>query len=136
MPIGDDGSVAVEAHRPVAPSRFFAAIQVFLICGVPTQLLVFAALLGSGSPMTADGAALTADVSRISLEFFAMTSLLDTALIAILIRIFLALSGENSSDVFLGRRRTVGEIMRGVALIPVCLFVVVGFVNLIARLLP
>src|SRR6476646_12057836 len=65
-----------------------------------------------------------------------MTSLLDTALIAILIRIFLALSRENSSDVFLGRRRTAGEIVRGVVLIPVCLFVVVGFVNLIARLLP
>jgi membrane protease YdiL (CAAX protease family) len=136
MLTGDDRTFAAEARAPVTLSRLFAAIQVFLVCGIPTQLIVFAALLGSGSHMSADGSALTADVSRISLEFFAMTSLFDTALIAILIRIFLALSGETSSEVFLGRRRPVGEIVRGLVLIPVCLFVVVGFVNLLARWLP
>jgi CAAX protease family protein len=133
---GDDRALAVDSGARIPVSRLFAAVQVFLVCGIPTQLLVFAVLLGSGSPMTADGAALTADVSKISLEFFAMTSLFDTALIAILIRIFLAISGENSSDVFLGRRRLGGEILRGIGLVPVCLFVVVGLVNLIARWVP
>src|SRR4051812_38059200 len=105
---------------PAAPqiSRLFAAIQAFMVCGIPTQLIVFVALLGTGSAMGADGSTLTVDPAKISLEFFAMSSLFDTALIAILIRIFLALSGETSSDVFLGRRPVLGEVARGLKLLP------------------
>jgi membrane protease YdiL (CAAX protease family) len=117
-------------------SRLFAAIQVFLVCGIPTQLIVFAAVLGGGASMGADGTRLTADASRISLEFFAMTSLFDTALIAVLIRIFLAMSDETSREVFIGPRKTAVEFVLGLALIPVCLVVVVLVVNLARIWLP
>jgi membrane protease YdiL (CAAX protease family) len=55
----------------------------------------------------------------LSLEFFAVLSLLDTALIAILIRVFLGVGGETSSAVFLGARPVRGEILRGLLLVPV-----------------
>jgi membrane protease YdiL (CAAX protease family) len=131
-----ENATAAEPASPASISRLFAAIQVFLVCGIPTQLLVFAAVLGSGAPMAADGTKLTADASRISLEFFAMTSLFDTALIAILIRVFLGMSGESSRDVFIGRRRTTAEFLVGLLLIPICLVVVVVVVNLVTTWLP
>jgi membrane protease YdiL (CAAX protease family) len=120
----------------VPVSRLFALIQVFLVCGLPTQLVVFLALYASGSPMAADGSALTVDPAKISLEFFAMSSLFDTALVAILIRVFLALSGETSSDVFLGRRRPAGEMLRGLALVPVLWIGVVSLIFVMAAFFP
>lgn len=116
--------------------RWFAAVQVFLVCGIPTQLVVFLALIGSGSVMSIDGSSLTGDPAKISLEFFAMSSLFDTALVAILIRIFLALSGEASHAVFLGRRRPAGELWRGLALIPVLWLAVLGVIFTISVWLP
>lgn len=98
--------------------RVFAAIQVFLVSGIPTQIIVFGLLIGTGSVMGADGTWVTADPNKISLQFFAMSSLLDTALIAIFIRVLLAISGERSHDVFLGNRRTRREMALGLALIP------------------
>jgi membrane protease YdiL (CAAX protease family) len=76
------------------------------------------------------------DPAKISLEFFAMSSLLDTALIAILIRIFLALSGEPSRDVFLGRRPVSGEVLRGFALIPLLWIGVIAVVATISTVFP
>ena len=55
-----------------------------------------------------------------------MSSLLDTALIALLIRVFLMMSGETSRDVFLGVRPSWREALRGLALVPVLLVAVGG----------
>jgi membrane protease YdiL (CAAX protease family) len=118
------------------PDRLFAAVQVFLVCGIPTQIVVSLALLYHGSPMAADGSTVTVDPAKISLEFFAMSSLFDTALIAILIRVFLAMSGENSGDVLLGRRPVVGEAIRGLVLIPVLWIAVISVILAITTLLP
>jgi membrane protease YdiL (CAAX protease family) len=49
----------------------------------------------------------------------ATVMLLDTALIALLIRLFLEMSAENSRDVFIGTRPVFGEMWRGLALVPV-----------------
>jgi len=92
--------------------RWFAAAQAVLVCGIPTQLAVAVVLLlGFNMPIY--------DGDGLSLEFFATLSLFDTALIALLIRLFLILSGEESRDVFLGPRKVFGEMWRGLALLPV-----------------
>jgi membrane protease YdiL (CAAX protease family) len=120
----------------VAVSRWFAAIQIFLVSGLPTGLLIAGALYLAGYPMTAEGAIATADTAKISFQYFAMTGLLDTALIAILIRIFLVISGESSAELFLGRRRPAGEVLRGLALIPLLLVGVIAVTAAISRWLP
>jgi len=111
-------------HTPFLP-WWLALIEVVLVCGVPTQIVVAVALLMLGVPLS-DGPGF--DVTNISLEFFAMVSLVDTALIALLIRVFLTLSGETSRDVFTGMRPIGGEIVRGVLLIPVALIAVIAVV--------
>jgi membrane protease YdiL (CAAX protease family) len=125
-----------EAIAPIAsvsmaqpPHWIFALMQSVAVCGIPTQLVIAGALiLGTGiSPFGAGG---------ISLEFIATVSFLDTALVAILIRVFLALSRENSRDVYLGRRPVLGEIGRGLALVPVTFLVVVGLVSLVRAIAP
>src|SRR5262249_40193337 len=90
----------------------------------------------AGYPLTAEGAIATADTAKISFQYFALTGLLDTALIAILIRIFLFISGESSAALFLGPRRPLGEVLRGLALIPLLLIGVVAVTAAIARWLP
>lgn len=87
-----------------------------MVSGIPTQLFM-AAILIYGlqiSPFGPEGAA-----GGMSLEFTAMVLLFDTALTALLIRVFLEMSGENSRTVFIGNRPLVGEVLRGFALVPV-----------------
>jgi membrane protease YdiL (CAAX protease family) len=111
------------------PHWIFALMQSIAVCGIPTQLLVAAGLiLGTGmSPFGGEG---------ISLEFIATVSFLDTALVAILIRLFLVFSNETSRDVYLGRRPVGGEIARGLALVPVTFLLVVGLVTLVRAVAP
>ncbi len=96
--------------------RWLAAIQAITVSGIPTQLVMAAVLIfGLGmSPFGPDGID-----GGISLEFTAMVLLFDTALTAILIRVFLEMSGETSRAVFIGPRPVFGEMVRGVALVPV-----------------
>jgi membrane protease YdiL (CAAX protease family) len=103
---------ALELPRSAVVPRWFAMIQAFSVCGIPTQLVVAAALmLGLGlEPFQG---------SALSFEFFATLSLLDTALVALLILLFLTLSGETSADVFIGPRSVRREIVRGLLLVPV-----------------
>ncbi len=91
-----------------------ALVQVVLACAlIPTQLVAaLVVYLGFGVEM------LDAN-NEISLQFVAMASLIDTAVVAILIRVFLALSGETSREVFVGPRRPAREIGLGLALVPV-----------------
>ncbi|MSO48847.1 MAG: CPBP family intramembrane metalloprotease [Acidobacteria bacterium] len=111
------------------PATVFAALQAIAVCGIPTQVVVATALiLGTGmAPLTPDD---------LSLEFVATVSFLDTALVAMLIRVFLMASGENSRDVYLGHRRPMGEIWRGLALVPVAFLVVVGLVSALRAMAP
>jgi membrane protease YdiL (CAAX protease family) len=94
---------------------------VLLVCGVPTQLLAATVLvLGMHMRMR--------DANGISFEFIATVSLVDTALVALLIRLFLSASGERSADVFVGQRPVLGEVLRGVAWLPVVFLIVTAVV--------
>jgi membrane protease YdiL (CAAX protease family) len=114
--------LAVPISRPLALPWWFAAIQAFLICGIPTQVVVAGVLIYffDAAPFDKTGG--------ISLQFLASVLLFDTAVIALLIRAFLFLSGEESSDVFLGTRPAKREILRGLALVPVTFAAVTGIV--------
>ena len=103
---------------------WFAALQAFIVSGIPTQVVVFLALwLVFGiEPFE------NMNSATISFEFIATLLLADTALIAILIRVFLILSGEDSRDVFLGRKKLAREIIGGLLLLPVVFAGVTGIV--------
>jgi membrane protease YdiL (CAAX protease family) len=100
-------------------SRPAALVQILLVCGIPTQILIFVPIaLLTGVPILQG--------RQVSIELFALTSLLDTAFIAILIRVFLGISGETSEDVFLGRRPPLREAALGLAVLPGVFLVVAG----------
>lgn len=109
---------------PISPAprsltRGVALAQILLVCGIPTQIAIFVPIaLFTGVPLL--------DGRQVSIELFALTSLIDTALIAILIRVFLGFSGESSSDVFLGRRPPLREAALGLAALPAVFLVVAG----------
>ena len=112
---------------------WLAALQVFLISGIPTQIIVAAVLmLGLRlDPFGPDGM-----MKSMSLEFIATLMLVDTALVAILIRIFLEVSGEDSRAVFIGRRKIFGEIWRGLAFVPVVFAGITGIILFLRAVAP
>jgi membrane protease YdiL (CAAX protease family) len=119
---------------PVRLPRWAAALQVFLVCGIPTQLVIVGAmvvadLVGLAHIRLFEG-------TQPTLEFFAISSLLDTAAIALLIRLFLAMTGETSREVFLGDRPVWGEIVRGLWLLPVVFPGVIAVVLLLRTVAP
>jgi membrane protease YdiL (CAAX protease family) len=112
FPITESAPSAVLVASSPALSRWSAVLQVLIICGIPTQLVAATILaIGVGVPLT--------DSGGVSFQFIAMLSFVDTAIVALLIRVFLGLSGEHSSDVFIGARPVAGEILRGLLWLPV-----------------
>jgi membrane protease YdiL (CAAX protease family) len=87
--------------------------QVVLVCGVPTQVFLTLLVWSLGVPIM--------DGEDQSLQFVAILSFLDTALIAALVRGFLLASGERPGDVLLGQRSSWREALLGFSLIPVVL---------------
>jgi membrane protease YdiL (CAAX protease family) len=128
-------AAALPATTAAPPHWLFALLQSIAVCGIPTQVLVFGSMvLARGLPVNADG---SLDLSfTTKLEFLAILSFIDTALIAILIRIFLMASKENSRDVYLGRRPSLREVGRGLALVPVTFLVVVVLVSAVRAIAP
>lgn len=120
LPLPTVPSAAIDAAAPDAQADstgpalppWAAALQVIAVSGIPSQILLALVLVGGfGMTMVTD--------SGLSLSFFATLSLLDTAVVALLIRLFLAGSGERPAAVFLGPRRVAGEVLRGLLLVPV-----------------
>ena len=130
-PSAPAGLLPLGTPAPPWFNRATALIQVVLACAlIPTQLVAaLVVYLGFGVEM------LDAN-NEISLEFVAMSSLLDTAVVALLIRVFLGLSGEHSRDVFVGPRRPWPEIRLGLALVPVTFLGLSLLVLLIRTALP
>jgi membrane protease YdiL (CAAX protease family) len=124
-------AVPLQPSTPVlAVPRFwrlpswFAVLQAFVVSGIPTQVVVFIVLwLGFGLEPFENVNSL-----NISFEFIATLLLADTALIAILIRVFLILSGEDSRDVFLGRRKIGREIIGGLLIVPLVFAAITGII--------
>jgi membrane protease YdiL (CAAX protease family) len=110
VPVPAGPVVPLTRARPIP--RWVALVQVVAVCGVPTGLLVATVIMLATNIQPFDSGGL-------SLEFLATVTLLDTALIALLIRVFLELGGEDSRTVFVGRRPVWGEMWRGLALVPV-----------------
>lgn len=115
-------------ERPPQP-RWLALFETLLVSGIPTQVFVGAALFGvlRMSPRDDEG---------LSLRFFATLSLIDTLLVAILIRFFLRNTGERPRDVFIGNRKIGREVMLGLLLVPVVLMVVGAVVLTLRALFP
>lgn len=109
--------------------RWLALFETVLVCGIPTQAFIAAALLlvARMSPRDGDG---------LSLRFFATLSLIDTVLVIVLIRFFLRSGGERSRDVLIGRRPLFREAALGLALVPIVLVVVAAVVLTLRTLFP
>jgi membrane protease YdiL (CAAX protease family) len=104
----------------VSLPRWAAALQVVLVCGVPTQLVIAQVLVLSGLPL--------GDAAAPRFVFFALLSVLDTLVVVGLIGAFLRMSGERPEEVFLGSRPIRGELLRGLALVPVVFLAVSAIV--------
>jgi membrane protease YdiL (CAAX protease family) len=119
-------------HTPPALRipTWFAMLQAFMVCGIPTgAVLTFVLWLGFGvQPLSGAG--------DITLQFFAMVSLLDTALIAMLIYVFLRTTGETSRDVFFGTRPGKSEAWLGLKLVPVVFLAVITVVVAVRMIFP
>jgi membrane protease YdiL (CAAX protease family) len=119
---------------PPAPSRsplhrWGAVLEVIAVSGIPTQAAIALVLIvGFGMPYRNETGFL--------LPFFATLSLLDTAVVFALIRLFLRLSRERPADVFLGARPVRGELIRGLLLVPVVFLGVTGLVLALRTLAP
>jgi membrane protease YdiL (CAAX protease family) len=106
-----------------------ALLQIIAVSGFPTQLIIAAVLIiGVGMAPTTE--------SGLSLQFVATLSFLDTALVALMMLVFLRINGEDTHSVFLGDRPVWPEIWRGLALVPVVFFGVSGLVALLRWLVP
>jgi membrane protease YdiL (CAAX protease family) len=129
-PVPDSPAAPQPAAGPAPPvARWAALFEVIAVCGIPTQLMVGLFLI-RGLGMAFDPA------GGLSLQFFASLSLADTALVAILIRLFLWFSDERPADVFLGTRPVRGEILRGLALVPIVFVLVTGLVVALRAVVP
>ena len=96
------------------PGRFAALLQVVMCCGqLPTQTVIYGVLVLVGmKPPVGDA---------LPLPFFAALSLIDTAVVTLMIFVFLRGSGESIRQVFFGGRILSKEITLGFILIPVIL---------------
>jgi membrane protease YdiL (CAAX protease family) len=128
FPLAEPTPVALTASSPTLP-RWLAAFQVVLVSGIPTQF-VAAAILAVGLRMP------LLDGNGVSFEFIVVVSLVDTAIVAVLLRIFLTFSGERTVDVFVGPRPIAGEALRGVLWLPVVFVGVTSLVLLIRAIAP
>lgn len=111
---------------PDSLPRWVAASQALLVSGVPTQVLVFAALY------FAVGLAYLDPDGQVAFSFFVALSLVDTLLVVGLIAVFLRQNGEDPRHVFIGARRVLPEAVRGLLLVPV-VFLVVALLVLALR---
>lgn len=109
---------------PLFPPRLLTLLQIVTVSGFPTQLLLAGVLiLGVGmAPYSETG---------LSLQFIAVVSFLDTALVALLILLFLRVSGESSHAVFFGGRPFFPEFWRGLLFVPL---VFIGLTAVVAGL--
>lgn len=124
--------------QPLTPARvplprWFAAVQVVLTCGIPSQIMSAAVTIVL---LQIDLFGPNGLERLFSLEFVAVMQLVDTALVAMMIRVFLELSGEDSRAVFLGGRSLLKDTLKGLALVPLLLLGVNGLVTLMRQVAP
>jgi membrane protease YdiL (CAAX protease family) len=107
----------LEHHVQRLSPRVTALAEVLLCSSVPTQFLIAGLLNAFGlSPRTEDGG--------LSLPFVLALSLLDTVVLIALMAALVRAHGDSVRDLWLGRRWVIGELLRGIGLIPVAILLV------------
>lgn len=133
-PIPDPTPEVIEppaaAPRAVLPvERAAAAVEVILCSGFPTQLIIIAGLAAFGMKPTLAG-------GELSPPFVFTLTLLDTVLLVGLILFFLRAHRESARKTFLASRRSMREVVLGIALIPISFVVVVTVLMLLQLVVP
>lgn len=117
------------ARPPIRLPRWIAALEVLLISGVPTQVMVAGGLVAAaGFRWPGDGPG--------SLAFLATLSFVDTLVVVGLIAAFLKLAGERPAQVFLGSRPWRRDLVRGLAMVPVVFLLVAVLVTALRTFAP
>jgi membrane protease YdiL (CAAX protease family) len=115
---------------PVLPiERAAAALEVILCSGFPTQIVIITVLATLGmKPKLADG--------TFNATFVFTLTLLDTVLLVGLVLFFFRAHRESIQEQLFARRRTVREILFGIALIPASFVVVIAVLMLVQLVVP
>ena len=113
--------------RPI--ERFAAFFEIFLISGLPTQVILMGILHSLGMAMrTAEGG--------LAPRFVFTVSLIDAVVVVGLVVILLHARRESVRDVLIGRGRVLREAFFGIALIPVVFFVAILMMAVIITFAP
>ena len=119
----------VAERRILVSERLFALLEIFLISGIPTQILLISLLLSFGMAMrTADGGMYP--------PFVFTVSLIDAVLVVAMVTMLLRARGESVHDVLIGRGRVRREVMVGLGLIPLVFLVVIAVMVLVLTYAP
>lgn len=110
------------------PPRPQALLEVCLCSGPPTQLIVGSILLLAGVLPGPEG--------KLTLPFVAALAALDTILLVSLVLTLLIVGGESPKQVLLGQRPVLGEVVRGLWLVPWALAIVALAAVAIAKWAP
>jgi hypothetical protein len=114
---------------PLAQRRAVAVIELILCSSVPTQLVLQGLLILAGwKPTGPDGG--------FALGFVVTMSLADTVLLIALMVLLTRAHGDSLSQLWIGRRPIAGEVLLGIALVPVVFMLVVVMLNAVRMLLP
>jgi len=121
--------IAAPISDPVWYRRLRAVIEILLCSGIPTQVLVAAALaLGGLRPFSAGGA--------LDPTWVFLVALIDTVLVVGLAVLLLRANGESPAQVFVGTRAPIREAILGVALIGPLILGVAGIMTVARALWP
>jgi membrane protease YdiL (CAAX protease family) len=124
-----ESELASVRRRTLPVERLGALIEVFLCSGLPTQLLVFAALTEAGLNVRGGDGSL-------SPAFVVTWALTDMVLVLGLVYVFLRAHGEQVREFVIGERRPAREIALGLLLIPAAFVVVVLVLAIVLVLRP
>lgn len=113
----------------VGRGRAAALVEVVLCSGFPTQLLL-AVVLG------ATGLSAIGEAGGLSFVFVVTLTVVDAALVLVLIAYFLRVHGESMRDLVLGVRSPGAEARLGLALTPIAVLAAIGGMALIGWLAP
>jgi membrane protease YdiL (CAAX protease family) len=128
-PLPDLPQQSAAPPRVHVSERFVAAFEVFLISGIPTQILLIATIAALGMPMRTDE-------GTMSPPFVFAVSLLDAVVVLSLVALLLHSRRESIHDVLIGHGRILREVMVGIVLIPFVFFVVIAIMAIVLTYAP
>jgi membrane protease YdiL (CAAX protease family) len=125
----EDGAEIAPAPAVRRANRVASLIEVVLCSGFPTQLVLMLALALAGwQPTRPDGV--------LSLPFVVVLSFADTALLLVLVALFLRWRQDDPRAIFLGTRSPRREAWLGLALLPATFLSVAGLALALSKVAP